>query len=232
VAPAFAASADFAVTKPAGQPCVNLRVDFRCRIHAGLRDNGFAGCAAFDCFGAGQRVTQVTFAGRDWRREPDIAAPMFAAFDVLRQLHELLWYLTKAMALPRVGSLRGELRDARDRTARLAAAPADEIVAVDVASHRAEIAPLLRRASELARGTRGRRAPDRAGADLAGADLRAANLRGASLRGAVLLGADLRGADLRQADLLGADLRGADLRGADLEGAIFLTQAQLDSARR
>ena len=231
VAPAFAASADFAVTKPAGQPCANLRTDFRCRIHAGLRQRGFAGCAAFDCFGAGQRVTQVTFAGRDWRRDPDIASPMFAAFDVLRQLHELLWYLTEAMTLPRVGPLRDELRDARDRTTRLAAAAADRTAAVDVAGHREEVAPLLQRASELARRTRGRRAPDRARADLAGADLRGADLRGASLRGAVLLGADLRGADLRRADLLGADLRGADLSGANLEGAIFLTQPQLESAR-
>jgi hypothetical protein len=148
---------------------------------------------------------------------------MFAAFAVLRQLHELLWYCR--------GSGRCGTSFARDRTARLAAAPADEIAAVDVTSHRDAVAPLLRRASELARGTRGRRAPNRARADLVGADLRGADLRGASLCGAVLLGADLRGADLRQADLLGADLRGADLRGADLKGAIFLAQPQLESAR-
>jgi uncharacterized protein YjbI with pentapeptide repeats len=45
------------------------------------------------------------------------------------------------------------------------------------------------------------------------------------------VGADLRRADLRRADLSGADLRGADLSGADLSGSLFLTQAQLDSAR-
>ncbi|NDL55912.1 hypothetical protein [Phytoactinopolyspora mesophila] len=42
------------------QPCTNLLVDFSCGIRPGLREQGFPGCAVFDCFGAGQQVTQVT----------------------------------------------------------------------------------------------------------------------------------------------------------------------------
>jgi hypothetical protein len=67
VAPAFTASTDFAIDKPAGRPCPQLRSDLRCDIHADLRGQGFAGCAVFDCFGAGQQVVEVTFAGRHWR---------------------------------------------------------------------------------------------------------------------------------------------------------------------
>ena len=70
VAPAFSASADFAIDKAAGQPCPNLRADFRCSIHDRLRPSGFGGCAAFDCLGAGQQVVGGTFGGRDWRSEP------------------------------------------------------------------------------------------------------------------------------------------------------------------
>src|SRR5205823_14753122 len=99
VAPAFAASADFAIDKRAGQPCPDLHADFRCGIHDRLRQGGFPGCAAYDCFGAGQHVTEVTFGGRDWRRTPGIAERMFAVFGVVRQLHELLWYLTEALTL-------------------------------------------------------------------------------------------------------------------------------------
>ena len=73
VAPAFAASADFALDKPAGQPCPNLQQDLRCGIHAELRPRGFPGCTAYDCFGAGQQVSQVTFGGRDWRGAPATA---------------------------------------------------------------------------------------------------------------------------------------------------------------
>ena len=70
VAPAFAASADFAIDKPAGVACPNLADDFRCGIHAQLRDRGFPGCTVFDCFGAGQHITQGTFGGRTWRESP------------------------------------------------------------------------------------------------------------------------------------------------------------------
>ena len=37
VAPAFAASADFAIDKPAGHACPHLRDDALCGIHAELR---------------------------------------------------------------------------------------------------------------------------------------------------------------------------------------------------
>src|SRR6188768_3666781 len=78
VAPAFAASADFAIDKPAGSPCPNLQADFRCGIHAELRERGFPGCEVFDCFGAGQQLTQVTFGGRTWREDRALAAQQFA----------------------------------------------------------------------------------------------------------------------------------------------------------
>jgi uncharacterized protein YjbI with pentapeptide repeats len=231
VAPAFSASADFAIDKPAGRPCPNLAADFRCGIHERLRPEGFPGCAVYDCFGAGQQVTQRTFGGRDWRRTPAIATQMFEAFAVMRQLHELLWYLTEALSLPAAGPVHAGLARARTRTGRLTRLDPDELVALDVAAHRDEVNALLRRASELVRAGTGHPRPDRRGADLAGADLRGADLAGADLRGALLVGADLRGADLRLADLTGADLRGADLRGADLAGSIFLTQSQLEAAR-
>lgn len=234
VALPFAASADFAVDKPAGTPCANLATDFRCGIHERLRDRGFAGCTVYDCFGAGQKVSQVTFAGRDWRQDPDTARRMFAAFPVVRHLHELLAYLTEALTLRPARSLHGEVRRVLGETERLTLLSPEELAALDVAAHRAVVGDLLARTSELARsgvpGARGRK-KNRRGADLMGARLTGADLRGASLRGAYLIAADLTGADLREADLLGADLRDARLAGADLTGAIFLTQPQLNAAK-
>lgn len=229
--PAFSASSDFAIDKPARTPCPNLRADFRCGIHTELRPRGFRGCTVYDCFGAGQKVSQVTFGGLDWRRAPDGGQRMFDVFPVMRDLHELLYYLTEARALPAARPVRGELTRALEETGRLTALDADALAAVDVMAVRQEVNPLLLRASELARAGFGGKKKDRRGADLIGAKLKGADLRGASLRGARLIGADLRGADLRLADLIGADLRGADLRGADLTGSLFLIQSQLDAAK-
>jgi hypothetical protein len=210
-------------------PCPKLQADDRCSIHAELRPRGFPGCEVFDCFGAGQQVTQVTFGGSSWRESPEVAGPMFAALPVMRQLHELLWYLAESLVRA-PERLLGEVRVLQEETERLARLGPDELAALDIAVHRRRGGDLLGRVSEAVRSAVPGRAQDRDGVDLIGVRLRDARLRGASLRGAYLIGADLRRADLRDTDLLGADLRGSDLRGADLTGCLFLTQPQVTAA--
>ncbi|MFJ8106097.1 pentapeptide repeat-containing protein [Streptomyces sp. NPDC096132] len=232
VALPFARSADFALDKPAGRPCPNLAEDHRCGIHDRLRQKGFTGCTVYDCFGAGQKVSQVTFGGRDWRGAPrEHSRLVFEVFPVVRQLHELLWYLTEALTLPAARPVHPELRRLLERTEALTRGTPEELAALDVPAHRQEVNVLLLRTSELARAGAGGRRKDRRGADLMGARLKGADLRGANLRGAYLIAADLTGADLRGADLIGADLRDTDLTDADLTGAFFLTQPQLNAAR-
>jgi uncharacterized protein YjbI with pentapeptide repeats len=231
VASAFAASADFAIDKAAGQPCPNLQADFRCGIHNHLRQQGFPGCIVYDCFGAGQKVAHLTFGGQDWRRNPHLAAPMFEALRIMRLLHELLWYLTEALNMPSAQPLHAELRATLDQTERLTHSSPAALMQLDVAAHRQRVNAVLVRTSELVRAAANCTGIDRRGADLMGKDLRRTDLRGASLRGAALIGANLRGVDLSMADLTGADLRGADLSGADLTETIFVTQSQLYAAK-
>jgi pentapeptide repeat protein len=250
VAPAFAASADFAFTKPAGVACRHLAADASCTIHDRLIPSGFPGCVAYDCFGAGQRVVALYGGGPR-------SVPMLSAYETVRQLHELLWYVADALSRPQAAPVHGALADARRAIEAAVAGGPSSIEATDPAAHRATVAPLLRRASALTRaavppaadrpGPDGRR-PDRAspahqradrhatgrdlsGHDLAGRDLAGRDLSRADLSTASLIGADLRGAGLRMADLLAADLRGANLDGADLSGALYLTRTQVGSAR-
>ncbi|MET9377407.1 pentapeptide repeat-containing protein [Streptomyces sp. NPDC003035] len=231
VALPFAKSADFAVNKAPGEPCRNLREDFRCGIHTALRPSGFSGCTVYDCFGAGQQVSQVTFGGVSWREAPETSGQMYEVFAVMRQLHGMLLHLTQALALPVPPALHGELRRAVARLEGLTQGTAEELEKLNVAAVRGEVHPLLLKASDLVRATAGGKPKSRRGADLIGARLRGAKLRGADLRGALLIAADLTGADLSLADVIGADLRDADLSGADLTGALFLTQPQLNAAR-
>ena len=231
VVPAFSASADFAITKEAGQPCTNLTPEFRCGIHTCLREQGFRGCTVYDCFGAGQKVSQVTFGGADWREAPRTAKQMFEVFPIMRDLHELLWYLSEALTLQTTGPLHADLRLALAKTERLTYLSPDQLAQLDLESHRQVVNALLLQTSELVRAEVRNEKKQFRGADLIGANLAGADLRGASLRGSYLIGADLRHADLRMADLTGADLRGANIKGADLTGSIFLVQSQIDSAK-
>lgn len=245
VALRFSVSDGFPTDKNAGQPCLNLQEDFRCAIHGSLGKRGLKGCIAFDCFGAGQKVSQISYGRQDWRSSPDSAPQMFKVFLIIMQLHELLWYLTEALTLEPARPLYDELRLMKDEINRLTFLDLDSLTELDVAEHRASVNGLLLHTSELVRAAAqstqkvrlgqkersGRRIAIGRGADLMGADLRRTNLRGANLRGAYLIAADLRETDLSGTDFIGADLRDADLRGADLSGSIFLTQAQINSAK-
>jgi hypothetical protein len=104
IATAFDASDDFAFDKAASARCRHLQHDFRCRIHDDLLARGCPGCAAYDCYGAGQRVTR---AFKD--AEDDLERNR--AFLILREAHELLWLLTEAAKLcpPSDGELGAEL---------------------------------------------------------------------------------------------------------------------------
>ncbi|HSZ38986.1 MAG TPA: pentapeptide repeat-containing protein [Trebonia sp.] len=237
VALAFAKSADFPFTKPAGDPCVNLDADDACRVHAHLRDRGFKGCTVFDCFGAGQQVSRRTFQGRSWRADPETRAAMFAAFPVVRRLHELLWYLDEAVTLVEPSRDAAPWLAAFEHVRQLSDRTAGELAGLDVDAEYDAARDLLAEASEIARaavrpaaGSRDGRNPG-PGSDLTGARLAGADLRGTTIRGSVAIAADLSGALLRRCDVLGVDMRDAELSGADLDGAIYLTQMQVNSAR-
>ena len=164
VALPFAKSSDFAVDKAAGEPCRNLRQDSRCGIHSSLREKGFPGCTVYDCFGAGQKVSQSTFAGRDWRQQPSNSSEMFAVFPIVRDLHELLWYLADARDRDSAATLHHRLSGEYAELDALTESVPEVLLSVDVSALRSRILRL---------------------ADLIGADLRGTDLRGADLRGSI-----------------------------------------------
>lgn len=239
VALCFSSSEGFPIDKDAGQPCPNLRSEFRCSVYKTLRERGFKGCTAFDCFGAGQKVSQVSFAGRDWVKFPESAKKMFGVFQIMRQLHELIWYLTEALTLHSAHLIHSELSSMLEKTEKITYHSPDSLMKLDMAKHREDVNALLKKTSEYVRAEvySGQKTPSRrtktlgGKVDFIGADLKRIDLRGENLRGAYLIAADLRGVDLNGVDFIGADLRDSDLRGADLTKSIFLTQAQINTAK-
>lgn len=112
VGPAFHVGQGFGFDKAAHTPCANLRADFRCAIYGERREHGFPACGAFDCLGAGQRVTQNLFGGASWRSSPELATRMFDAYSRYRALHELMLILEVAIESPACAGARVSSRDA------------------------------------------------------------------------------------------------------------------------
>ncbi|MFN4002088.1 MAG: pentapeptide repeat-containing protein, partial [Microcella sp.] len=114
VALAFTRSADFAHDKPAGEPCRNLAADRSCTIHAELRPRGYRGCSVYDCFGAGQRLSQSAVDDAPDARAA--RADLYATLPNARALHELQWWIAEALAHPAAGPQRPALLEAAEAT--------------------------------------------------------------------------------------------------------------------
>ncbi len=231
VALPYAKSADFPVDKDAGTPCHHLKTNFACAIHNSLRENGFKGCVSYECFGAGQYVTQVLFEGKNWRDSSlAIKQEMFATFPIVQQLHEMLAYLNEALKLTETEALHLQLQQAVQELTTLTQQTPQDIRQIDLAQQRIKIKPLFIQSSSLYRRSYPSQKKTKKRTDYLGANLKGRNLQGRDFRSALLIAADLREADLRGADLIGADLRDAQLNDADLSEALFLTQPQINAA--
>ncbi len=145
----FERSSDFAFAKDEGEPCVNLRRDFSCGIHERLRVSGMKGCTVFECFGAGQRVSQDTFGGMNWRENPAVRQQMFAVFPMMKELHEFLWYLgCAADMLTREGpspDLNQELSLVREAVEAVAQDSAECVLSADLDRLQGQSVGCLRR---------------------------------------------------------------------------------------
>ncbi|WP_346243898.1 pentapeptide repeat-containing protein [Shouchella clausii] len=228
-------SNDFPYDKDSGEPCRHLCSDHRCSIHGSLREKGFQGCVSYECFGAGQKVSQVVYKGKDWREDSRMAEEMFSVFPIVHQLHEMLFYLKQAIELEEAKDLKLEIQTLYDLTYTLTIKKPEEILALDIEAHRSKINPVFIKVSDIYRsqyrkkrkgsGTKKKRV------DYIGANLANVDMKGHDLRGTFLIAANLTNSDLRRVDFIGADLRDADLSGANLAGALFLTQSQIQSAK-
>lgn len=229
------ASSDFAINKPAGTPCPNLQDNYSCHIHSQLRETGFKGCTVFDCLGAGQQVSQVTFHGQDWRQSREHADKMFHVFPIMEQLYEMIAYVAEALSYQVDNMLYEQLLAQLKHLQQTIAQDADTLLALDMVAIRMPINALLLQTSEQIRqhSVKGKasRNLNQRGADWMGKNLKGKDLRATDLRGSYLIAANLQDANLQGVDFIGADLRDTNLRGADLSTSLFLTQMQINAAQ-
>ncbi|MCM3713474.1 pentapeptide repeat-containing protein [Alkalihalobacillus oceani] len=234
VALPYMKSNDFPYNKDGGQPCQHLETNHLCSIHDSLRDNGFNGCVSYECFGAGQKVSQLLYKRRDWREHTSIKKEMFAVFPIVQQFHEMLVYLQQSLEVEEAQDLKEEIRHFYDMTEELTLKAPDEIISLDLSLHRSKVNPLFLKVSELYRSNYQKltRLPEKyKRPDYIGVNLKGLDFRGESFRGKWLMAANFSHSDLRRVDFIGADMRDTDFSNANLAEALYLTQAQVNSAK-
>ncbi|WP_367270565.1 pentapeptide repeat-containing protein [uncultured Clostridium sp.] len=164
---------------------------------------------------------------------------MYDSFLIIRQLHEMLWYLAQSYILQHDEKVKAQIAILIDDTLDLTMSDINSLFNLDIESHRNKVNGFLKDTSEMIR-KKARNSLNKSstkskkqihGKEFFGKDLTKADLCGADLRGALLIAANLSSTNLNGADFIAADLRDADFSGADLSGSIFLTQAQINSTK-
>lgn len=218
----------FPANKEAGIPCKNLRSDFRCAIYAHLKSKNMRGCLAYDCFGAGQKATQICDPNGDWRTNPGKANEIFDVFFLVFQLHQMLWYLVEAVSLSSDEQLKSKIDALILENQQMTNQSPDEILQLDIEKYRLQVNETLQQVSGMIaiESSDGRQSDD-----FIGIEFKKENLDGRDFSMSLMIAANLEGCSLQGTNFLGADMRDTNIKNTDLSGGAFLTQMQINSAK-
>lgn len=196
----------FPENKKAGIPCKHLLPDFRCDMHAALAGKNMKGCLAYDCFGAGQKVTKICYPKENWKKNPEKAEEIFRVFLAVYQLHQMAWFLVEALNLSEEQEQRAEIKELVLLNQKMTSLPPEEILGLEIETYKARVNPVLKQM------------------------VANASHHGTDYSMKTMIGANLRSLNLIRGIFLGTDLRGANVKDIDLSSCIFLTQMQINSA--
>lgn len=218
----------FPADKIAGKPCQNLMPDFRCKIHSKLLQSKMRGCLAYDCFGAGQKVTQICYPTENWQSEPRQANQIFDAFLVIFQLHQMLWYLIEASSFKLEDRIIVTIDELILENERMTTLLPDEILSIDLEAYRLKVNGVLKEVSKMIVIPSSKSDQKR---DFFGKKFNGENLDGRDFSMSMMIAANLEGCSLNGTSFLGADMRDANIKNTDLSKSVFLTQMQINAAK-
>ena len=218
----------FPEDKDAGNPCINLMPDFRCAIHSQLSQKNMRGCLAYDCFGAGQAVTQSFSPDANWSKKPKQADEIFQTFLAVFQLNQMLWYLIEALSAVSDKQLESQIEMLILENEQRTSQPSGKLLSPDIEVYRLKVNEILKKVIKIISVS-----PSSGGKnkDFFGKDFKKANLEHRDFSMSLIIAANLKECRLRGAILLGADMRDAIIEDTDLSECLFLTQMQINSAK-
>lgn len=220
----------FPEDKNAGKPCVNLQSDFRCKIHSELTKRRMKGCLGYDCFCAGQKVTQTIFINSDWQTNPSKSQQIFDIFLIVFQLHQILYYLAEAKTLIPARELWKDINSLIEENRAICNASPQDILTTDIDGYRNRANECLKKVSSLIKSNSNHDKKE-AKNNFLGKSFKGKSFNGADFTMTLLIAANFESCSFNGANFLGADTRDTDFSYADLSDAVFVTQGQVNSAR-
>ena len=217
----------FPADKEAGVPCKHLNESFGCEIHQRLADKKMKGCLAYDCFGAGQKVSQICCPDINWKTSPERAKEVYDVFSVVVQLHQMQWYLLTALTLTTDEHLTSDIEELIHQNEQMTNQSSSQILALDIQPYHQRVNQILKQVCGIQAGNESTKQEK----DCFAKNFRGENLDGKDFSMALMIASNLEGCSLKDTNLLGADLRDANVKNVDLSQSIFLTQMQLNTTK-
>jgi hypothetical protein len=218
----------FPANKEAGKPCMHLMPDFRCAIHSNLASKNMKGCMAYDCFGAGQKTTQLYQDKGTWKANPKLANEIYEVFMIVFQLHQMLWYIVEAYSLTFDESLKSTIDALISENEHMTQQSPDYILHLDINKYRLKVNEVLKQVTNAISVEDSGKIRN---TNYLGKNFRRENLDGRDFSMCLMIAANLEGCSLKRANFLGADLRDANVKNTDLSASVFLTQMQINAAK-
>lgn len=212
----------FPENKKEGIPCSHLQQDFRCDMHAQLQQRNMKGCKAYECFGAGQKITQQ-YDPAHWLNTPAIKTQMYQSFQTIYRLQEILSYLLEAETLVENKNLDKLIQ----KYLEYAKVPIHEIASLPIDAYQKRVNIELKDVCKKLHCYD----ENRKNFVYLQKDLKPIACHQKDLSMCTLIGCDGKKLIADSLNFLGADIRDVDFSNADLRNTIFLTQRQLNSAK-
>jgi len=220
----------FPEDKPAGKPCINLQEDFRCKIHAELIKQKMKGCLGYDCFGAGQKVSQTIYHNANWQTDQAKSQEIFDVFLVVFQVHQILYFLAEAKTMIPARELWNNVNALIKKGRDICNASPQEILAFDIDEYKKQVNECLRKVSSLI-SLKDNHNKEEHKMNFVGKKFKEKNFDGMDFTMTLLIATNFEGCSFNGANFLGADTRDTNFNSADLSDAVFLTQGQINSAK-
>ncbi|RXI51856.1 hypothetical protein DP131_13935 [Clostridium tetani] len=188
------------------------------------------GCIGYDCFGAGQYVTQNIYKGETWRTSQKQAKEIFDIFVIIFQLYQIRYFLEESKIVIPAKELWSDIQDLINENEDLCNSTRQSILDIDIESYRSKVNIILKQICDYIMRC-SKRSDNKGVREFLGRNFKKRDMSGLDLSMKLLIATNFDGCIFDGTVFLGADTRDTNFSNADLREAVFLTQGQINSSK-
>ncbi|AKL96061.1 hypothetical protein CACET_c26160 [Clostridium aceticum] len=220
----------FPENKKAGKPCTKLQSDYRCKIHHELEKRNMKGCIGYDCFGAGQHVTQYIYKGETWQTSQEQSEEIFDVFVIIFQLYQMRYFLEESKIIIPAKELWSDIQNLINENEALCNSTPQSIRDIDIESYRNKVNIILKQVCNYIIKFF-KDSDNKDITEFLGRNFKKRDMSGLDLGMKLLIASNFDSCIFDGTVFLGADTRDTNFSNSDLREAVFLTQRQINSAK-